>query len=198
LNGALFIDRDGTIIVDTHYPRDPAVVRLLPSAASAIRTVNARSVPVVVITNQSGIGRGLITPDEYDAVHARMASLLQAEGAHVDAAYHCPHWPERDGACACRKPGLALYERAAAELGIDLARSAYVGDRWRDVEPGVRSGGLGMLVPGMGTPPDEILQAEAEARVVGSLGEAVALALPFIAGEHPQGAPAAHNAGKAR
>jgi D-glycero-D-manno-heptose 1,7-bisphosphate phosphatase len=152
---ALFLDRDGTIIEDEHYGRDPARVRLMDGATEGIRQANAAGVPVIVVTNQSGIGRGIISPAEYAAMAARIDALLAADGARVDATYFCPHFPEVDGQCGCRKPGTLLYEQAAEAFGLDLARSVYVGDRARDVAAAVRFGGLGLLVPSHGTPPAE-------------------------------------------
>lgn len=180
MKGALFLDRDGTIIVDGHYIGDPAAVVLIDGAADAIRTANARAIPVVVVTNQSGIGRGLISMEQYHAVHVRMTALLAEQKATVDASYHCPHWPERDGACDCRKPGLGMHRQAATELGLDLAHSAYIGDRWRDIEGGVKLGGLGIMVPSENTPTEEMELAEQEAHVRATLSMAVDASIAFI------------------
>ena len=149
---AVFFDRDGTLIDDVRYIADPARVALRPTAARALRRLNEAGWLVVVVTNQSGIARGLLTEDDYRRVQHRLDQLLAADGARVDASYHCPHLPEITGPCACRTPGVALFEQAAAEHDIDLARSAYVGDRLRDVEPALRFGGLGVLVPSRDTP----------------------------------------------
>jgi histidinol-phosphate phosphatase family protein len=190
LRPAVFLDRDGTIIHDADYLRNPDDVELLPGAARAIARLNARGMPVIVVTNQSGIARGLLTHDDYDAVRRRLDALLAAGGAHVDASYICPHHPDYTGACECRKPGTLLYRQAAAEHGIDLTRSAFVGDRWRDVAPAVELGGRAVLVSGPSTPVDDLRQAAAEAEVVLSLGEAVdrilgAVADPPVFGGHP-------------
>jgi D-glycero-D-manno-heptose 1,7-bisphosphate phosphatase len=143
---AVFLDRDGTIIEDAGYLRDPAGVRLLPGAARAIRQLNEHGVIVVVVTNQSGIARGLITLDEYSATERRVDELLTAEGARLDAHYFCPHLPELSGPCDCRKPGSLLYRQAAERFGIDLSRSWWVGDRVRDVLPAESFGARGILV----------------------------------------------------
>ncbi|MCA0376541.1 MAG: HAD family hydrolase [Gemmatimonadetes bacterium] len=153
---ALFIDRDGTLIEDAHYLSDASRVRLIPGAAEAVRTANAAQLPVVIVTNQSGIARGLITEAQYDAVRARTEALLAAAGATVLTTVHCPHWPEVSGPCDCRKPGLGLYRDAASRYGLDLARSGYVGDRWRDVAPAQATGGVGVLVPGVETPESDV------------------------------------------
>jgi D-glycero-D-manno-heptose 1,7-bisphosphate phosphatase len=155
LRPALMLDRDGTIIDDEHYGRDPARVRLIDGAAEGIRRANEARVPVIVVTNQSGIGRGIISMAEYVAVAARVDELLAAHGARIDATYYCPHHPEVDGPCRCRKPGTLLYERAAEEHGLSLKRSVFMGDRARDVAAAVAFGGLGLLVPSHGTPAEE-------------------------------------------
>jgi D-glycero-D-manno-heptose 1,7-bisphosphate phosphatase len=146
LRPAVFLDRDGTIVEDPGYLRDPARVVLLPGAAPAIARLDHAGLPVIVVTNQSGISRGILTDAEYHSVAARLDQLLQPFGTLIDATYYCPHAPERDGPCACRKPALLLFEQAAAEHGIDLAASWFVGDRLSDVLPASALGGTGLLV----------------------------------------------------
>lgn len=143
---AVFLDRDGTIIVDADYLADPDGVRLIPGAAAAIRGLKEAGWVVVVVTNQSGIARGLYTEADYRAVEARVHHLLAARGAAPHATYHCPHHPDHTGPCPCRKPGLGMYRRAVEELGIDLARSWFVGDKVSDVLPAETVGGRGLLV----------------------------------------------------
>ena len=143
---AVFLDRDGTIIEDRDYLRDPAEVRLLPGAAGAVRRLNEAGLPVVVVTNQSGIARGLLSEADYEATASRLDDLLAAAQARIDGRYHCPHLPEITGPCECRKPGALLYERAARDLELDLLRSWWVGDRLRDLEAAARFGGRGTLV----------------------------------------------------
>jgi histidinol-phosphate phosphatase family protein len=174
---AVFLDRDGTIIEDSGYISRPDDVKLVAGAAMAIRLAHNVNRPVVVVTNQSGIARGILTAADYRAVHQRMEQLLAEYGAFVDAEYACPHHPDITGPCDCRKPGLALYERAARDHGLDLAASAYIGDRWRDVAPGVHFGGTAILVPGPATPPEEVEQARTHAAVVATLRNAITLAL---------------------
>jgi len=157
---AVFLDRDGTIIRDTSYVREPDDVELLPGAAAAIRRLNERGLPVIVVTNQSGIARGLLTEQDYERVRRRLDMLLEAEGAHIDASYHCPHHPDFSGPCECRKPRLKLFKQAAAEHGLDLGRSFYVGDRRRDVEPVRQTYGQGILIQRESTPPEDRLSGE--------------------------------------
>lgn len=170
---AAFLDRDGTIVEDVHYLARPEQLRLIPDAVTALRRLHDAHVPVVVVTNQSGIARGMLSADDYAAIERRLDAMLAAEGVHVAATYHCPHHPEFSGPCACRKPGVLLYERAAAELSLDPARSLFVGDRWRDVAPALRLGGTGVLVPGPNTPPDEEERARRTGTVAPSLDDAV-------------------------
>ncbi len=134
---AVFLDRDGTIVDDPPpgFLHEPGKVRLLPGSAAAIRRLNEAGWLVVVATNQSGIGRGLYDAAAYSAVQRRLTELLAAHGAHLDAAYFCPHYPDTDGPCDCRKPGVQLFRDAQAALGIALHDSYWVGDRLSDVEP---------------------------------------------------------------
>ena len=173
---AAFLDRDGTIIHDASYIARPDQVQLLPGAADAIRRLNDAHVPVIVVTNQSGIARGLFTAEAYERVHNRLVELLAREGAHLDAAYMCPHHSDFTGECECRKPGTLLFRLAAAEHDLDLARSVFVGDRWRDVEPARAFAGRGILISGSGTPQAERERAEREGiEIVDSLADAVKL-----------------------
>jgi histidinol-phosphate phosphatase family protein len=172
LPSAVFLDRDGTINVDTSYVSRPEDVVLVEGAAEAIARINSLLIPVIVITNQSGIGRGYFTEEDHARVTARLAELLNIRGAHIDATYHCPHAP--DAGCDCRKPGLKLYRLAAQEnTGVDLETSLYIGDRMRDVQPAIATGGHGVMVPSPGTPPEEIDWAKANARVAPSLSAAL-------------------------
>ena len=172
---AAFLDRDGTIIRDAHYLSDPAQVELLPGAATAIRRLNDAGWPVIVVTNQSGIARGLLTRDDYEAVHGRMVALLDEDaGARIDAAYHGPHHPDFTGACECRKPGTLLFSRAAVDHDLDPAASWYVGDKLRDVLPSRALRGHGVLVPSASTPEADVVAARREFAVAASLDAAVA------------------------
>ncbi|MGB7211950.1 MAG: HAD family hydrolase [Gemmatimonadales bacterium] len=143
---AVFFDRDGTLIDDVGYLNDPAQVRLLDGAVEAVAHVNAAGFLAIIATNQSGIARGIISPEEYRAVEARTAELLSAGGGRIDAQFFCPHAPEIGDPCDCRKPGVKLYRDADARFGIDFARSVWIGDRLRDVQPARTLGGIGILV----------------------------------------------------
>jgi D-glycero-D-manno-heptose 1,7-bisphosphate phosphatase len=126
-------------------------VALYPFAADAICALNRAGIRIVLVTNQSGVARGFFTEGVVEDVHRHIANLLAKRGAHIDAYYYCPHHP--DGRvpqyavrCECRKPGRALVDRAARELGIDPARSFTVGDRWLDVGLARTIGARGLLV----------------------------------------------------
>jgi D-glycero-D-manno-heptose 1,7-bisphosphate phosphatase len=101
---------------------------------------------VVLVTNQSGIARGLYGEDDYRAVQAHLEALLRDAGAQLDATYYCPHHPDFTGICACRKPGTGMYREAERDLGVMLDQSWYVGDKPTDVEPAQVLGGRGILV----------------------------------------------------
>ena len=155
----VFFDRDGTLIHDAHYISDPKLVRLLPGAAAAVARLNASNIPVVVVSNQSGIGRGYFTMDDYESVRGRFEELLGAEGAHIDATYICPHSSEDH--CPCRKPRRELFHRAIRDHGFDEGRLAFIGDRWRDVEPFLFfEGARAALVPSEMTLAEEKERAE--------------------------------------
>ena len=171
--GAAFLDRDGTIIVDVDYARSPEDVRLIPGAAAAIRRLNDARWPVIVVTNQSGIARGLLTHKDYDAVRERMEALLGAERARIDATYMCPHHPDFTGACECRKPGTLLFRRAIEEHGLDAGACWFIGDKLRDVSPARAFGGTGILVPSERTAEQDVATARREFSVASSLDEAV-------------------------
>lgn len=141
---AVFLDRDGTIAEDVNYCRRPEDFRLLPWAAEAIAVLNRAGMPVVVVTNQSGIARGYFDWETLQAIHDKMRAELAGAGARVDAIYVCPHHPG-DG-CPCRKPKPGLLVRAASDLGIDLGASYMIGDREMDVLAGQACGCTTILV----------------------------------------------------
>ncbi len=139
---ALFLDRDGTLIVDVGYPRDPALVEPLPGAIEALRELQ-RTYELVIVSNQSGVGRGRITNDEAYEVHERVIQVFRAEGVWFSGVYYCLHAP--DAGCACRKPAPGMLLEAARELRLDLASSVMLGDKASDIEAG-RAAGVGRLL----------------------------------------------------
>lgn len=151
LSPAVFLDRDGTINVEVNYLKHPDQLRLIDGAGRAVAALSRAGYKVVVVTNQSGLARGLFSFSDLEQVHQRLRELLARDGAAVDGIYFCPHHPEGSRpdlarACDCRKPASGLYERAAAELGLDLARSVWVGDRQRDIQSAEKFGGRSVLV----------------------------------------------------
>ena len=173
LRRAAFVDRDGTIIEDAHYISRPEQLRLIAGAAEAIRRLNDAGVLVVVVTNQSGIARGMITEEEYERVAERVSLVVREAGAAIDATYYCPHHPAITGSCDCRKPGLGMYQQARDDLDLDLHASLYVGDKWRDVAPGIELGGRAILVVSPETPAGDLAHAQRDAETARSLGDAV-------------------------
>ena len=137
---AVFLDRDGTLNRDIGHLRRAADVEVLPGVGGALRELQAEGALLVVITNQSAIARGIATGEEVDLANERLLSLLRDDGISIDALYLCPHHPEFDGECSCRKPEPGLLLDAARSLGIDLARSFLVGDKFSDIEAGRRAG----------------------------------------------------------
>ena len=102
--------------------------------------------PAIIITNQSGIARGIFKLEDYEAVRRHFESLLEAEGAHIDASYFCPHHPSVMGPCDCRKPATRMFEDAIRDFRLNHANVAYIGDRWRDVSASKKLGGRGIMI----------------------------------------------------
>jgi D-glycero-D-manno-heptose 1,7-bisphosphate phosphatase len=151
LTPAVFLDRDGTLIEDVGYLRHVRDVVFFPWTVDAVRALNHAGLPVVVITNQSGVARGLLTETGVEQLHRHMSAVLDAGGARIDAYYYCPHHPDGSVAaykrrCDCRKPGRGMIDQASADLGLDPARSFVVGDKWLDVGAARAAGARGILV----------------------------------------------------
>jgi histidinol-phosphate phosphatase family protein len=165
---AVLFDRDGTLVVDVPYNGDPDRVVPMPGAIDAVALVRAAGLPVGVVSNQSGIARGIVTREQVDAVNARVDALFGG----FDTWQVCPHGPE-DG-CDCRKPAPGMVLRAAAALGIDPAGAVVIGDIGADVGAARAAGGRAVLVPTPVTRAEEVAAAGA---VAPDLTEAVRLAL---------------------
>ncbi len=143
-NRAVFLDRDGVILEERGYLSKTEEVALLEGTPEAIRKMAALGLKVVVVTNQSGIGRGFFSEDDYRKVKERMEALLAQAGARTDAEYHCPHAPWE--ACACRKPSIGLVLQAAKDLELDLSASFVLGDKLSDIQMGRAIGARTVLV----------------------------------------------------
>jgi len=148
---AVFLDRDGTLIEEIGYLNRIDRIALFPWSVDAVRLLNRAGFKVVVITNQAGVARGFFGEALVREVEAWLAARMEAGGARIDGFYYCPHHPQgvveayrRD--CECRKPRPGMVLKASSDLGLDLARSVVVGDRWLDVELGRAVGARSILV----------------------------------------------------
>jgi histidinol-phosphate phosphatase family protein len=141
---AAFLDRDGTLVVERGYLADPADLELLPGVAGALRALRAAGIPVIVVSNQSGVGRGLFPLSRVYEAMARLRRMLRGESVELDAIYFCPHRP--DAGCDCRKPGTALLQRAAEDQVLSLVSSMMAGDKRLDAATGQAAGGFGVLL----------------------------------------------------
>jgi D-glycero-D-manno-heptose 1,7-bisphosphate phosphatase len=156
LRPAVFLDRDGTITDEVGYINHISRAKVYPYAPEAVRMLKSTGLPVIIVTNQSGVGRGYFTEEIVGQVHKMVQETLQAAGTSIDAFYHCPHHPSATVAayrqeCRCRKPGTGMPEEAAERFGIDLGASYVVGDTYRDMQMGFNIGARTvMLMTGYG------------------------------------------------
>ncbi|MGH7219968.1 MAG: lipopolysaccharide heptosyltransferase II, partial [Nitrospiraceae bacterium] len=140
----VFLDRDGTLNYNPGYLKVAAELKLLAGVGPALARLKGAGAKLVVVTNQSGVGRGIITLKDLEAIHARLEGILEQEGAALDAIYFCPHHP--DDRCRCRKPEVGMVERAVSELQLDLRRSYMIGDHARDIQLAHRVGAKAILL----------------------------------------------------
>jgi len=148
-NVAIFLDRDGTINLDPGYIKNPDDVKILPGVSEGIRKLKVDlGFKIVVVSNQAGVSKGLMTLEDVHAVNNRIQELLKKENAEIDAFYFCPFHPDYDDEekSKCRKPSPLMLLKAAEELDIDLTRSFMVGDRAGDVEAGLNAGVKSILL----------------------------------------------------
>ena len=148
---AVFLDRDGTVNVEVQYLSEVAGFRFIAGVPEALRRLKEAGFLLVVVTNQSGIGRGYYDEQALEAIHAHMHTELADRGAAIDACYFCPHHPEHAlgdyrRECGCRKPLPGMLQQAALDLDIDLAASFMVGDKLADVQAGISAGCTSLLV----------------------------------------------------
>jgi len=149
----VYLDRDGTLNFDPGYLNQPEQLRLLPGAGQAVARLNRAGFKTVVLSNQSGLARGLITQSQLEAIHQRLRELLAEDGARLDGIFICPHHP--DDGCACRKPAPGLVHRAQRELGVSSDNAIVIGDKASDVELARNVGALAVFVRSGNVPEDE-------------------------------------------
>lgn len=163
-NYAVFLDRDGTINEDPGYLGDPDKLKLFPDTAEALSVLkNDLRFMLIVISNQSGVARGLITREDVELINSRLNELLSAENVSIDAFYYCPFHPDynTEEECSCRKPSPKLIFQASKNHGIDLGRSYFIGDSVSDIQCGLNAGIKTILVKtGYGKESFSILQKE--------------------------------------
>jgi D,D-heptose 1,7-bisphosphate phosphatase len=178
---AVFLDRDGTIIEHVPYLCDPALVRLLPEAAEALKELHRAGFALVLVTNQSAIGRGMLTENRLEQIHTEMRRQLAACGATIDGIYYCPVAPGSDNRSLVehpdRKPGPGMLLRAAADLQLDLAASWMVGDLISDVWAGLNAGCRSILLESVEAPPEDVKALEGRALILRDLSAAAAAIL---------------------
>jgi D-glycero-D-manno-heptose 1,7-bisphosphate phosphatase len=175
---AVLFDRDGTLVVDVPYNGDPVRVKPVPGARAALDRLRAAGLPIAVVSNQSGVARGLLTTEQVAAVNARVDELL----GPFDAVVVCEHGP--DDGCACRKPRPGLVLEAARRLGVDPARCVLVGDIGTDVEAARAAGARPVLVPTAVTRPEEVAAAP-------EVADDLAAAVDLVLDAHPAALPGA-------
>lgn len=141
---AVILDRDGTLIKECHYLSDPEQVELLPNAVTGLRALSDHGFKLVVVTNQSAVGRGYFNLERLASIHQRLESLLEQEAIVLDGIYFCPHIPA--DACECRKPRTGMLIQAMSDLNLSLSESFMVGDKQCDIEAGQRVGASTCLV----------------------------------------------------
>jgi D-glycero-D-manno-heptose 1,7-bisphosphate phosphatase len=154
---AIFLDRDGILIENrSNYVRDWSQVKIFPEAINALSLPAVKNYKIVVITNQSAVGRGLITLQTARDINDRLVNLINRQGGQVHGVYMCPHKP--DDGCKCRKPKPGLFFQAAEELSLDLKRSWMVGDAWSDIQAGQAAGLRQMILVKTGRGAEQLLQ----------------------------------------
>ncbi len=169
---AVFLDRDGTIVHDVKYLGRPDQLSIMAGVVDALTRLKTAGLELVVVTNQSGIGRGYFTEVDFAQITEALNGMLSAQGVTLLATYHCPDSPDVPLEMSCRKPGDAMYRKAAAEHSLDLKNSFYVGDKWRDVAPAVMHNGMGILSPNPDTSFSDLRRAKDDALVATTIGAA--------------------------
>lgn len=164
---SIFLDRDGVLIENrSDYVRDWSQVKIIPEAIRALSLAPIKKYKVVIVTNQSAVGRGLILLETAQEINQRLIRLIRDHGGQIDGVYMCPHQPETG--CFCRKPQPGLLLQAAKDLSLDLKRSWMIGDAWSDVQAGEAAGTQGTILLRTGRGIEQLLQAPPE-KMIGNL-----------------------------
>ncbi|MDH4186450.1 MAG: lipopolysaccharide heptosyltransferase II [Nitrospira sp.] len=174
----VFLDRDGTLNVDPGYLKVAAELKLLPGVEPALARLKRAGAKLVVVTNQSGVARGLLTLKDLEAIHARLQGLLEQEDVALDAIYFCPHHP--DDGCRCRKPETGMVERAVSELDLDLRRSYLIGDHARDIQLAKRVGARAVLLTTALVDEQALKMLESEQAMPDAVASSMAEAVDWI------------------
>lgn len=179
---AVFLDRDGTIIEDCDYLSDPERVRLIGGAAEAIRELRKAGYFIVMVSNQSGVARGMFALRAVEEVNARVREELAAEGARLDASYYCPHYekgsvPKYSIVCRCRKPLPGMAQSAASEHALELSESYMIGDKGSDVEFGRNCGMKNAFLVSTGHGAEQTIAALGYGTRVRDIGQAAEIIL---------------------
>lgn len=154
----VILDRDGTLVVDHGYLDDPDRLQLLPGAVAGLRRLRAQGHRLIIVTNQSGVGRGMFSLERLREINDRLTQMLRTSGVDIEGIYSCPHHP--DDHCGCRKPETGLVRRAAAELGFEPRECIVIGDQHGDVELGRRLGAITLQVSAQIVTADERSRAD--------------------------------------
>lgn len=154
----VILDRDGTVVVDRGYLDDPAGLEFKPEAAAGLQFLYSHGYRLIVITNQSGVGRGFFTLECVEAMNARLKVMVEDAGARLEGIYFCPHAP--GAACACRKPALGLLTQAASDLGFKPSSAIVIGDKESDIEFGRRAGAMTILIAADAQAPNVLTRAD--------------------------------------
>ena len=174
----VFLDRDGTLNYDPGYLKVAADLKLLAGVGPALARLKGAGARLVVVTNQSGVGRGIVTLKDLEAIHARLQGLLEQEDAALDAIYFCPHHP--DDGCRCRKPNVGMVERAVSELQLDLRRSYLIGDHARDIQLANRVGAKAILLTPASVDAQALDRLKAEQALPDAVAKSMAEAADWI------------------
>lgn len=176
---AIFFDRDGTINEEKDYIFDPALIELIPGALEGLKLASEAGFRLFIVSNQSGIARGLATETDVCRVNERLEELVAVGGVHFDGIYFCPHLPTISGHCDCRKPKRGMVDRALETFDLDLANSFVVGDRLLDMQLAHNIGATGIMVrTGYGSVEEHQIEADGRpAYIVDNLLEAVKVIL---------------------